>query len=97
MEEILQRLVSAGIQLVPAEVSGYVVFERDGFVSLVEKRDTGLGTAGNPALLTEHGLAVLVWRGESPFFVAKGHEQPATSEQVDALRRFSGDLKAALA
>jgi len=97
MEDRLQRLVSAGIQLVPAEAPGYVIFERDGFISLVAKHGDGFGSVGSPALVTENGLAMLVWRGESAFFVAKGHEQPATPEQVDALRRFAGDLETALA
>jgi len=47
-------------------------------------------------LITEAGLSMLMWRGEKAFFVAKQHEQEATAEQVEALRRFSSDLERAL-
>ncbi len=94
----LEKLAAAGIELVPSlAVPQYFVFTRDGFVSLVERKGDGFGAAGAPALVTEHGLAMLIWRGEQGFFVAKNHEQPATAGQIAALRRFAADLAAALA
>lgn len=94
----LEKLAAAGIEWVPASsLPNHFLFARDGFVSLVERRGEAFGAIGTPALVTDHGLALLLWRGETAVFVAKNHEQPASSEQVDALRRFAGDLAAALA
>ena len=47
-------------------------------------------------MMTENGLAYLVWRGERPLLVAKESELPAEAEQVERIRKFSGDLKSAL-
>ncbi len=47
-------------------------------------------------MMTEQGLAYLVWRDGQPFLAAKGSETPATPEQVEAIRRFSQDLNSAL-
>ena len=93
----LIRLVEAGIQLVPVDgVSSHFIFERDGFVALVERKDDDFGGIGAPGLLTDDGIAMLVWRGEKAFFVVKGHEQEATAAEVGALRKFSSDLTRAL-
>ena len=53
-------------------------------------------TQGGTGLLTESGLAYLVWRGSAAMLVSKGGEQPATPEQVDEIQRFTEDLKNAL-
>ncbi len=99
MQAILERLVAFDIQLLPlTQVERHWVFERGGFITLVERtRDGGFGNIGSPGLLTGSGMAVLVRRGEGHAFVAKGFEQPATGDQVEAVRRFGEDLKAALA
>jgi hypothetical protein len=95
--EKFERLVAAGIQLLPLTgIATHFVFERDGFAALVERQDEAFGQIGGAGLLCEKGLAVLVWRGNEPYFVAKGFEQLAVPEQVDALRRFSADLEQAL-
>ena len=97
LAEKLQRLVSAGIQLLPLEqISGYFVFERDGYVSLVERTETGFGRIGASGLLVERGFAALVWRGGDAWFVAKGFEERATEDQVVKLRSFAADLENAL-
>jgi hypothetical protein len=93
-----QKLVDFHIQLLPLpEVETHFVFERDGFAALVERRDNDFGGIGTAGLLNEKGVAPLVWRGGSPFFVAKGFEQAATPEQVQRLRAFQADLTTALA
>ena len=93
----LERLAASGIQLLPVlEIANHYVFERDGFVALVEKTPAGFGAIGAPGLLVERGFAALVWRGGEGWFVAKGFEQRAQNDQVDALRRFAADLEAAL-
>jgi hypothetical protein len=95
--EILERLAAAGIQLLPAlEITTYYVFERDGFIALVERTTEGFGGVGSAGILTGAGFAALVQRGERSCFVAKGFEQEAQPSQVEALRRFSADLKQAL-
>ncbi len=97
MQQILERLAAAGIQLLPAvEITTYYVFERDNFIALVERAPDGFGGIGSPGILTGTGLAVLIRRGERFYFVAKGFEQQAEPARVDALKRFSADLKEAL-
>ena len=54
------------------------------------------GTQGSTGMLTPQGLAYLIWREGQPFLASKGAEVPATPEQVEAIRKFSEDLKSAL-
>jgi hypothetical protein len=96
-EYILQKLAGAGIHLLPIDLDRHFLFERDGFVALVERRGgDALGNVGAAGLLTETGLSPLVWRGDAPAFAGKAGDRPATPEQVEALRRFQGDLESAL-
>ena len=53
----------------------------------------GIGSSG---IMTEAGLAFLVWRDGRPYLAAKGRETPASPEQVDEVEKFSVDLKCAL-
>jgi hypothetical protein len=94
----LKRLVERCINLMPAaEITTHFIFEREGFVALVERTPDGFGTIGAPGLLGgPAGFAALVWRGREPWFVARGFEQQATAEQVAAIRRFADDLEYAL-
>lgn len=98
MVEKFERLAAARIQLVPATgLATYFIFERDGFVLLVERTsENSFGRVGSPGLLTGRGFAALVHRGEDAFFVTKDFEQAATPEQVKKLRRFAADLEAAI-
>jgi hypothetical protein len=97
MTDKLEKLVAAGIQLLPAiEISTHFVFERDGFVALVERRADGFGGIGSAGMLTEKGIAPLVRRGEESFFIAKGFEQRAEADEVERIRRFQSDLQSAL-
>ncbi len=92
----LERLAVAGIQILPAiEIATHYVFERDGFVALVERTPDGFGGIGSAGILTGNGFAALIRRGNRSYFVAKNFEQEATLEQVASLKRFSSDLKAA--
>jgi hypothetical protein len=92
----IERLAAAGITLIPADLEYHYILERDGFLALVERSPDGFGNVGTAGLLTEKGLAPLVWRGEESWFVARGFEQRASAEQVKALRAFQRDLEAAL-
>jgi hypothetical protein len=95
--EKLERLSAAGIQLLPTvEITTHYVFEREGFVALVERTADGFGGVGSAGILTGNGFAALVRRGGKAYFVAKNFEQEAGPEQVEALRSFSADLRDAL-
>ena len=83
--------------MLPAvEIATHYVFERDGFVALVERTPDGFGGIGSAGILTGNGFAALILRGGRSYFVAKNFEQEATLEQVASLKRFSLDLKSAL-
>ena len=98
LEEKFERLIAANIELLPLpQLSNHFVFTRDGFVSLVERRGQDFGDIGGAGILIERGFAPLIWRGEDAYFVFKGSEQRATAEQIAQIRKFSGDLRAALA
>jgi hypothetical protein len=92
----LEKLAAAGIQIVPAEITSHFILERDGFVAFVERREEAFGNIGAPGLMTDHGYAALIWRGDQAFFVGKGFEEPASREQVEKVRAFASDLAAAL-
>ncbi len=97
MQAILEELVKHGIQLLPAiELTTHFVFERDGFIALVERRKNGFGNTGAPGILCQQGMALLIWRAGRAYFVAKGFEREATSEEVQKLRSFGEDLKKSL-
>jgi hypothetical protein len=97
VREILERLAAAGIQVLPAvEIATHYVFERDGFVALVERTPDGFGGTGSAGILTGNGFAALIRRGNRSYFIAKNFEQEAQPEQVESLKRFSTDLKTAL-
>ena len=83
--------------MLPAvEITTHYVFERDGFIALVERAPTGFGSIGSAGILTGNGFAALIHRGARSYFVAKNFEQQAQPEQIEALKRFSVDLKSAL-
>jgi len=92
---IADRLASLHIQLL-SEGDKVFLFARDTCVALVERRETGIGSIGSTGVMTETGLAYLVWRDGQAKLVGKGGEQAAADAQVEAVRRFSEDLKAAL-
>jgi hypothetical protein len=97
MQEVLERLLAANIQVVPLSVSDrFVVFERQGFVALVERTEHGFGSIGSAGKLTEQGFATLVFKNGEPFFVAKHFEIAALEQDIQNLRAFQTDLEAAL-
>jgi hypothetical protein len=97
LEAIFERLAADNIQILPApDLNTHFLLERDGFVSLVERTPNGFGKSGTPGILTETGIAQLIWRNNIPYFVARNAERIATPEEVDQLRHFSRDLNNAL-
>ena len=96
MIETLEKLASVGIQIIPAEITSHFIFERDGFVAFVERREDAFGNIGTPGLMTERGFAALIWRGDQAFFVGKGFEQSASADEVQKIRAFALALAGAL-
>jgi len=94
--EILEKLLAAGIQIIPADITSHFILERDGFVAFVERREQAFGNIGTAGLMTERGFSALIWRGDQAFFVGKGFEQSASPEQVEKIRAFATDLANAL-
>ena len=85
----MSRLEDLNIRLM-VEGAAVSIYMRDNCVAAVG------GTQGSTGIMTEQGLAYLVWREGQPFLAAKGSETPATPEQVEAIRKFSEDLNTAL-
>jgi hypothetical protein len=97
MQEIFERLVAANIQLLPlTELPKHFVFERDGFIALVERHGESFGPIGSAGLLHEGGFAALYHKNGKDYFITRTTEQEATPEQVASLKQFSHDLKVAL-
>jgi hypothetical protein len=73
-----------------AEGPAVTIYVRDNCMAAVGN------TQGSTGLITEQGLAYLVWRDGHAYLAAKGGETPATPEQVETIRKFSEDLNTAL-
>jgi hypothetical protein len=89
------RLQSFGIGLV-TESPAVSIFTREMCVAMVGRGPGGVPSLGSTGMMTENGLAYLIWRDGQPRLAAKGSDVAAGQEQVEAIRRFSEDLKAAL-
>lgn len=93
--ETTARLAGCGIQLA-AESLEFRMFTRGRCVALVHPGAAAAAGIGSAGMMTEGGLAFLVWREGRPYLAAKGRETPATPEEVEEMRSFSSDLKSAL-
>jgi hypothetical protein len=93
VQDFTERLAALGIQLV-AETSAHYLFTRDNCIALVER---SLGTIGSTGVLTDQGLAYIIWRDGQAFLKSKSAEIAAGEEQIAAIRQFSQDLATALA
>jgi hypothetical protein len=86
-QDVLSRLTALGIEPIDLDLKRHTMVHRDGFVALIERtRVGGYRAAGTAGLLTERGLAPLVWRGEEAWFITRGSQVRATADQND-LRR----------
>jgi len=93
----LERIAAAGIRFLPTpQLAHHFVFERDGFVLLVENKAGRFGSVGSPGLLTERGFAPLVEKNGRKVFVSKDYEREATPEEAQRINKFFTDLKAVL-
>jgi hypothetical protein len=86
----VSRLEDFGISLM-VESPAVSIYVRGECVAM-----TAAGTQGSTGLMTSEGLAYLVWRDGSALLSSKSGETPAMPEQIEAIRKFSDDLKAAL-
>lgn len=94
--EIAARLQSLHIEWF-ASAKGYTFFTRENCAAVAHERAGGF-SLGSSGVMTEAGFAYLVWREGVPFLAAHGGPgAPAPPGLVDAVRRFSEDLKVALA
>ena len=93
--EIEARLEGFGIGLA-AESPAVSIFMRDGCVAMVGHTPGGGLSLGSTGMMTDNGLAYLVWREGHARLAAKGCDVAAAPDQVEAMRKFSEDLKAAL-
>jgi hypothetical protein len=93
---IAARLAACRIELL-SEAKGFWILARENCIALVQLGDAGVLGIGSSGLITENGLAYLVWNEGEARLVAKGREVPAQPEQVEAIRHFSKDLKTVLA
>lgn len=93
--EISARLSCLNIEVL-AETKQHFVFTRDACIAVVERTNDGIGSIGSTGMMTETGLAYLVWRDEVALLVGKAGTQPADPNQLEQIRRFSEDLKSAL-
>ena len=92
---VAERLAGLNIQIA-AEAPKHFVFVRENCVALVERTEAGYGSIGSTGIMTESGLAYLVWREQVPVLAGKSGERPAEAAQIEAIQRFSQDLKTAL-
>ena len=94
--EIAARLADFNIQLA-AQARDYCLFVRGNCLALVQAAEESFTSIGASGMMTENGIAYLVWREGQPVLAAHGgHEQPATPEELETVRRFSEDLKLTL-
>jgi hypothetical protein len=92
---IAARLAGCDIQLA-AEAKDYCIFVRGNCMALAHSAEGAFTSLGSSGMLTESGLAYLVWNGGQPMLSSHGNQVAANAEQVEAFRKFSEDLKLAL-
>jgi hypothetical protein len=94
--EIVARLEGARIQLA-AQTKDYWLFVRENCMALVHANESGFTSIGSSGMITENGLAYLLWRDGRPVLSTHGgNESPASAEQASSIGTFSEDLKQAL-
>ena len=93
--EIAARLEASEI-LMAAQTHDYCMFVRGNCVALVQSVTERFTSIGSSGMMTEKGLAFLVWRDGEAMLASHGNQVAADAEQVEAIRKFSEDLKIAL-
>ena len=93
--EIAARLAALDIRLM-AEAKAYLIFTRGNCLALVQRDPAGFRRMGSAGMMTESGLAYLVWREGRRCVGSQGQRDRSGCRAGRQLRKFSGDLKAAL-
>ena len=93
--ELTARLESSNIQ-VAAEAAEYTMFTRGICLALVRRAPEGFTSLGSSGIMTEQGLAYLIWENGQPLLSSHGARLPASAVQVESIQQFSRDLKTAL-
>lgn len=92
--ELVARLAVYRIELLSEAKEFSIVARQNCFAMLHTAPD--IPAVGSSGMMTENGLAYLVWREGEARLVAKGSDVAADATQVEAIRSFSEDLKRAL-
>jgi hypothetical protein len=90
--EIAARLASCDI-LVAGQARDYCMFVRGNCVALVQSAGERFTSIGSSGMMTEKGLAYLIWSEGKAMLSSHGSQVEANAEQVEAIRKFSEDLK----
>jgi hypothetical protein len=90
--EIAARLAACEIQMA-AEAQGYCMLVRGNCLALVRTEGDRFTSIGSSGMLTENGLAYLVWADGKAMLVSHGSQVEAAADQVEAIRKFSEDLR----
>ncbi len=92
--EQLQRIYLAGFELQTFErYPSSIGVVRDGCIALLRATPVGLQMIGTPGWRMGEVLGVLVQKDGREVFQAKSEIVEATSEKLEALRRFREDLE----
>lgn len=96
---VLGRLRSRGFTFVAFPLYASKIGVRKGNCAalLDPMASNGLRIFGDPCYMIEGNLSVLVTQGEARMFVWKKNRLPATSERLEELQRFAGELEELLA
>lgn len=96
--EQLQRIYLAGFELQTFDrYPNAVGVIREGCIALLRSTPSGLQIIGTPGWHMGEVMGVLVEKEGKQVFQAKSEVVEATSERVEALRRFKDDLEQLLA
>jgi hypothetical protein len=90
--EIAARLAACDIAMA-AQAKDYSMFVRGNCVALVQTADQRFTSIGSSGVMTENGLAYLMWVDGKAMLASHGNQVEADAEQVEAIRKFSEDLK----
>jgi hypothetical protein len=90
--EIAAGLAACEIQLA-AQAQGYCMFVRGNCLALVRTDGERFTSMGSSGMMTEKGLAYLVWVEGKAMLTSHGSQVEAGADQVDAIRKLSEDLK----
>jgi hypothetical protein len=94
--EITARLADCGI-LMAAEAKEHCMFVRGNCMALVRTAADGSVSLGSSGFMTEKGLAYLVWQDGKAMLSSHGSQVEADAAQLEAIGKFSEELKRALA